>query len=263
MRLYLSKALMFATLCTIPATAYSATYRMCSPQIAPWTYVETKEDGSRTLSGPYPELKENLASISGQSIELVILPYARMLQQLKQGSCDFTWTLWSESREEYALRGTTFLLLDFGVMAKPGTPLNSYSDLSGMTVVVPRGVKVSNKFDSDKTITKFEVVDYLQGLKMLQHKRADGIAGTFLTFSFHLNQQRRADVLREKLVLKTLPVTIVYSKLSQHLKTRVVIDNAMAKLVHNGFVKQTINKWFGKDAAHLPQKPLDAIHYNN
>ncbi|MBL4906688.1 MAG: transporter substrate-binding domain-containing protein [Sneathiella sp.] len=260
-RLFFSSVL-FAIAGLATGSALAADFLMCSPQIAPWTYVASSRNDHKIFAGPYPELKEELALRSGYSIELIVMPYARMVEQLKQGTCDFTWTLWSANRASYALRGTTFLMLEFGVMARPGISLKKYSDLEGLKIVVPRGVKVSSEFDKDKAIEKFPVVDYLQGLRMLNHNRAHGIAGTFLTFNYHFKKMGRANILQDRLPLKTLPVSFVYSLKSKKLSDRKLLDITMANMVKAGTVGRIIEKWFGAGSARLPDDPMEGVDWN-
>jgi len=133
----------------------------------------------------------------------------------------------------------------FYIQKKGAVNIRSYDDLSGLTVGTVIGGIYFEPFNSDPSIHKFEVPDWMQLYKMLETGRIDAYLGLEDLNDVYLNSSRfkglfkkadyRAETIRS--------VHIVLPKKSSFTKDRFKIEEVLRQLVESGKVREIYKRY--------------------
>ena len=172
-------------------------------------------------------------------------PYARVWQELDQGSADISFLIRSADREgQYLHAGHLF---DFGavVVADKQHPIPSYEALSALRIGVMRGIRLSPRFDADTGLKKVEVRDYETMVQMLHEGRLDAIAGNSVSLHYLIKRMGVQAQVGKQLVLQLTPVTVHVSKLYSDTDALRRIEAAVRRLQRQGAFEAIIDRWVG------------------
>ena len=177
-------------------------------------------------------------------VEIRSLPMNRGLQQIRDGSADFMFTLfYTEERARYMHYARQPLSYEDIILAvpkgkKPGFD-GALESLSGLEVGTPMGYSLGGNIDQafkDGLLIKTEVPDSLAGVKMLANKRLQSMASDRLTFLFMLQASNYQDDVEIVLPpLNRTPAFIGYSqKAPDSLILRDRIDEQLKMMWEEG-----------------------------
>ncbi len=137
--------------------------------------------------------------------------------------------------------------LQAGILPKQDVELSDYSSLKGLTIAIPAGINVDDRFHNDKELTKVFPSQYLNAIKMLKINRVDAVAGAISTLQFIAKL--------EGIKAKELGSPLIFSQYSVNLfcsnnilkKTRNKLKAAVITLKKNGRITEIINNYFNND----------------
>ncbi len=169
------------------------------------------------------------------TLEFQILPYARLLKSVKEGTIDMGLPLIkSNARDEIALFTLPVVYVPFELYSQK--PINDKAKLHQLRVVFARSsavVNIAKKYN----MQPYEVNDWQQAVKMVQYGRQDAvlipaaIASSFDSkFFAGLNSQ----------VIDTFPAAIYVSKQSQNKDELVKEINLATKSCLASIISQTL-----------------------
>jgi polar amino acid transport system substrate-binding protein len=134
--------------------------------------------------------------------------------------------------------------LQAGILPKKGVVLSDYSNLKGLTIAVPLGINVDDKFHNDKELTKVFPSQYLNAIKMLKINRVDAVAGAISTLKFIA----KLEGMKEK----ELGSPLIFAQYNINLfcsnnilkKTRSKLKQAVITLRNKGRITEIFNNYF-------------------
>lgn len=129
------------------------------------------------LSGIYFDLTEHVKNKMGWQSSHSILPYARIMHEIKAGKPIITIMYKYEQLIPYVDYIYALPTLKNVVIGKKSQNFENIVELNGKSLAYLRGAKFSEEIDSNNKIKKQVVTDFMQGLKMLEKGRVDGIIG--------------------------------------------------------------------------------------
>ncbi|MCV2367897.1 transporter substrate-binding domain-containing protein [Paucibacter oligotrophus] len=181
---------------------------------------------------------------SGHSTVRTLTPYARVERNLQLGEVDFSLMAWGEARASYANRGTAFVPLEFGVMARKGVSLKSYADLLKVVVAAPRGLKVDPRFDVDPDVRKELLLDYTQAIRMtIAERDAKAVAGSLSSLNHIIHKLGLEAEFGDVLVLNTTYLTVAFSKKSPLSSAEAQVNAVFKAIVDDGTAKKIYERW--------------------
>jgi len=138
--------------------------------------------------------------------------------------------------------------LQAGVLPKAGIVLSDYSSLKDITIAVPRGINVDDKFHDDKDLIKVFPSQYLNAIKMLKINRVDAVVGAISTLKFIAKL--------EGMKGKELGEPLIFSQYNVHLfcsnniskKMRNKLKQAVITLKGKGKITEILNNYFNIDS---------------
>lgn len=136
--------------------------------------------------------------------------------------------------------------LDVGVIARKEFKLDSYQDLYGVSIAVPRGVSFDEKFGKDEELQKITSKDYKQSVLILARGRVDAIAGGIDSILYNaVKSGFNIDQLFGKpLVFRSLEMALVCRKEIAESKMVMRLKAATKLLRERGAFKPVIKKYF-------------------
>ncbi|WP_022939890.1 substrate-binding periplasmic protein [Psychromonas hadalis] len=129
------------------------------------------------LTGIYYDVANILVSKAGYSSHNKVAPYARIIREIKYGDIDMTIMFRYPELEDYVYYVAPLSSLKTVVIGIQGNDFEDINDLNNKKIVYLRGAKFSDAIDNNATIVKYQIKDFLQGIKMLMAGRADAIIG--------------------------------------------------------------------------------------
>jgi len=127
-------------------------------------------------SGIYYDLAERLISQVGIKTEHLIVPYARIVQEMKSGQPIVTIMYKYEQLGPYVDYIYPLPTLKNVVIGVQGKSFNKAS-LTGKSIAYLRGAKFSAEIDNNQAIKKHIVTDFEQGIALLAANRVDAVIG--------------------------------------------------------------------------------------
>ena len=133
------------------------------------------------LSGIFYDLANLVIENAGYTANNQISPYARIIKEIKVGKIDLTIMFRHGELDPYVQYIAPLPAHKTVIIGLQDSSFKSMADLSGKKVTYLRGSKFSYKIANDKTIIKYPVKNFIQGIKMLNAGRVDAIIGPLLT----------------------------------------------------------------------------------
>lgn len=215
--------------------------------IAPWGYLD--KDGK--IGGIQFELIRAIAKEMGEDIDIQLVPYKRMIENLETGAADFAIFYRSRKSEKSCEPLANWGKLDIIVIGRAGTNLRSYQDLKPLEIAVRLGGFFEPHFDTDSTLNKLTVDNYSHGIKLLMAKRADAVIGTRATLYYEFQKQGVAlDELGEPFVINSKEDWLHFSRKSVHQEKKENLTQAVNKLVKSGTFDQIFSKYLPEQWQH-------------
>lgn len=133
------------------------------------------------LSGIFYDLANLVIENAGYTANNQLSPYARIIKEIKVGKIDLTIMFRYRELDAYVQYIAPLPAHKTVIVGLQGNSFKSMADLSGKKVTYLRGSKFSHKIINDKTIIKYPVNSFIQGIKMLNAGRVDAIVGPLFT----------------------------------------------------------------------------------
>ncbi|MDZ7869541.1 MAG: transporter substrate-binding domain-containing protein [Rheinheimera sp.] len=233
-----------------PANA-AATFKTDMIQFDPWTRLVAGGNGSAT-EGIIVDLLNEFERRSGYKTERTMVPYARVEQNLQQGSTDFALMAWGEARARYAERGSCLVPLSFGVRARKNFQIPDYDSLYKIRIGTPRGLKIDPRYDADTVMNKQLVLDYTTGVMMAGLGRdVDAVAGSLSTINYLIEQNQMQDKFDQTLVLNTTHLAVAFSRKSPLFAKRHLVNAVFDAMTQDGTARAIYDKWLGLQSHQL------------
>lgn len=205
------------------------------------------EDGE--VIGVHADMINEIAKYSGLCINTILMPYPRIWQGIELGKHDGGIVFRSESRAYMVEYVAKIRAVTVAVVSRKPVVLNTYDDLTGISITVRRGVHLSERFDNDLELAIMEVNQYEQVINMLMHDRVDAMAGSALVLHYILKTANGLDKVdfSKKLNLGVKEQWLQMSKKSKHKDKIPLLNNAIQKMLDDGVLDQIAEKYYGSD----------------
>lgn len=173
--------LLLATMLLLVAKTALTQERMitiATPEIKPYAYL----DNNRQNQGLFVDYFEKVSEHEALKFNIIIMPWARAIEEVKQGRIDALLpTLYNKEREHFLIYpNQPFALLSQDVLIKrkddPFTLDNTPNDTSQRILAKVRSMAVNKSFAklaARPNIATFETKDISSALKMLKQRRID------------------------------------------------------------------------------------------
>lgn len=134
-------------------------------------------DNQGELSGIYFDAANILVTDAGYTSNNKVSPYARLIKEIKYGKIDMTIMFRYPELEDYVDYVMPLPSLKTVVIGLQGSTFKDVESLTNKKIAYLRGAKFSDDIDNNSAITKLQVNDFLQGIKMIIAGRVDAIIG--------------------------------------------------------------------------------------
>ena len=206
------------------------------PQLSPWSYLE-----SRQPTGIVPEILEELAREMGRSIDITIVPYARMVQMQALGETDLSVSFQPVAESESGDFVADIYPLQSVVFVKSGAA--QQDPVHPIAVASIRGALYNEDMTRSKRYQLILTNDHEHSIRLVLAGRADGLAGPKDQLEFLLDQrldktqkfEQIDQIGADKVWLQISKKGAGYSELAR-------IKAAMAKLHSEGTVTYIVEK---------------------
>jgi ABC-type amino acid transport substrate-binding protein len=156
--------------------------------ISPWTYPDPRSD----FNGIETEIIKELSRLSGVSIDIKKVPYARELMMLEKGSAVLTVGVRSERIDQLTFPLAKLGIEDVIIISLAGSNIHSAEDLPGKLVAQVRDAEYLAASISDPKIRKYDTNGYDQSVNMLLEKRVDAVIGLRTSLLYAVRQNSKA-----------------------------------------------------------------------
>lgn len=210
-------------------------------------------DGKEIFSGVDVDIVREIAQRMKLDVRFVSCPWARCLSMLKDGQADLLSSAYRKPDRELFLNYFSkpylaSLPIAFYFKKNKNFTIEKYEDLYNYSIGVLGDASYFERFDKDKTLSKFEVATQDQLFPMLMYERFDLIAGYVPTENYRLI----AEGYKGKVQRSTYEfsgqdaVYMAISKRSPLINRRDELDRINSDLLKEGFIKKTIDSYLNK-----------------
>lgn len=231
------QVLTFLLLTTIAncAKADDTTLKTALFDLAPWT----KIDGQPS-QGIIPLLNAELVKELEEPVEIVTVPYARMVHLLESGDIDFAIFFQSAASNQIADPLTVFYTMRTSIV---GLDVAREPAPAKLRVAHPRGVVFGSNFETDDRYEKLATNSHEHSVSLLLSGRVDGVAGPENLIRQMIDAaapQQPHEVLS---VINVNEVTLQFSKRSAKRESMQRLQEAAERLLKNGKVKELLSQF--------------------
>jgi polar amino acid transport system substrate-binding protein len=224
-----------------PSATFAAEVKADIFLLAPWNMKEGDK-----MVGVLPDLMAELEKRGGLTVQIQSTPYARVVQDIQTGSCDFSILIWNDERAGFATKGVDVVPVHNGVRAVKGASLKSYDDLKNLRISITNGLKIDPKFDADTSLKKDFDQDYTTGVKKVGAAHAEAVAGALEPIEYVIRKEGLADKFGDTLVLRNSFITVHYSKKAPHPELEAKVNEVLGAMVKDGTVKRIADRWLNR-----------------
>ena len=149
--------------------------RIAVPAFAPFAW----QDDSGRLHGALVRVVRQIQAHYSERMDVVLMPYARFLEQLRKGQLDAALIFDNPALENHVIRlgpVSRSRVLLFCSSVTPGVTPKNLDHLGPLAVI--QGASFGPAVDDNPGIRRVEVATYRQGWRMLQLGRVNGIVGS-------------------------------------------------------------------------------------
>jgi len=214
---------------TSSLTCYSTVY-------APYTFIKENK-----VVGIDIDLINSISKKIGISVSFEIIPWSRLLQNVRKGNidCAMAFLLDSEYTKNMVYMKQPITIGEYSVFIKKENKsyFKELKDFEGKSIAVNRGFKTPEVFQqavNDNKITQYDVGNEEQSLQMLMSSRVNGVLTDKNVGLFNLQQMKIDSVIPLDASLATTPVFLVFSKKWQTNGIVNKFDEALAEMKQDG-----------------------------
>ena len=227
------------------------TIRLVTLEYPPYEYTQ---DGQ--LKGLAVDVIRRTFKEMNQPITIEVLPWARAMRYIKEGSRDAVFTAFKTPERERFADFSNQVLMQQAVslfvrrdskIAFDGDlrDLNTYS--LGVVRKISYGLKLDNAIKNDTFKRVEEANEGTQNFGLLLKKRVDMVASTKYG-GYHILKKldRESDVKELPISVQNLPSYIAFSKERKLIQLRDEFDKTLARLKQSGEYQKIIDDYFAK-----------------
>jgi len=226
---------LFLLLTSTPAISLELNF--ITLEVAPWAY---HDKVSNKLKGIFPDLVREIDDRTLHTINMTLTPYARIDRELESGRQDCTMLIRGKERDRFVVLGELIFDHPMGVIPREDISLAKYEDLNQVSISVLRDLNITEKFDLDENMKKQYDTDYEMGLRKMNHKRLDAIAGAIPTIQYLAKVNSMEDMLGKPLVLSSEPVFFQCSKNSKKVSVVTELNLIIKNIKYDGVFEEIL-----------------------
>jgi polar amino acid transport system substrate-binding protein len=174
-----------------------------------------------------------------------VVPFARMLEELKRGRVDIGWLYRSPISEQFAIPVSPIKWnLRNIILPRKGIDLASMHDLENLNIAWPRGAKFGAEFDQNETFNRLEVKDYETAMRLLRGGRTDAVVGSepALMFIAQKLEMEKGKHLGEPFVINSKQAWIHMSKQTAAKENLEKWKSAVKRIHTSGALTDILNR---------------------
>lgn len=153
----------------------------------PWGFL----DGAQ-VAGIIPDMAQSISEESNISITMNLVPYPRMVDDLKKGYIDFSIFSRHPKHSAHVNYVSQIFSLNVVLLTRSGTVIDNLDELYSLhsikSVGVLDGLSLVSKYIEDARINVVGINGYSKGLKMLEAKRIDAFITIDNTIPFAIKK---------------------------------------------------------------------------
>ena len=222
------------------SSASSEPLRIDTIRVAPFGFVT--DDGTST--GFLYELSNRLAEEAGLSSTNQIVPFATMLNRLKEGNSDVSLFFRSATNDPLVVPVSSLLSLTNVIRGRKGSTFDSLDSLHGKTVARVRGARYDEAFNQDAAISKRDSQNYQESIQLLREHRVDAVILPDIGFLYTIKRLGYPlEEFGEPFILNSDELWIQYSKVSADADRIAALKAAAEGLLQDGSVQMLLKKY--------------------
>jgi polar amino acid transport system substrate-binding protein len=155
--------------------AAKITLKVGLPAFPPFAF----DNSDETHVGSVVRYYQLLGDKAGLDIQVVRMPYVRMIKSLEDGRLDIAVIFRNADLIDFVNYTGRVSYAKVAIVPQKNRLIKEYQQLlqlSGIAVI--RGASFGPKFDTDQNLKKYFVNDYIQGLSMLKLGRVNAVVGS-------------------------------------------------------------------------------------
>jgi polar amino acid transport system substrate-binding protein len=206
---------------------YSKSLKIETLDVFPFGY--TNSEGRST--GLIFDISNKIAETAGYQFTNVLIPYPRLIIDLKYGLADFTIRYSSDELNVVSIPHDKIISFQTIIIGQVNSKYTKLENLHGKIVGTIRSAHFDDDFDNDKKIIKQDFITYEQSLKMLTLKRIDAVIGSDIGLYETIKKLNLAPKkFGSPLKLQRKYFILHFSKKTYNEKVAKDIKNAVKKL---------------------------------
>ena len=239
------------TCLALPCYANNNVLRIETIHGPPWGFI----GGDGRPTGMMYEIGNRIAEVAGLNYTNSLVPYPRTAADMENGSADVTIRFGNDQMTRAALPVGIVVSMPIILVGPSGKNYGKLSELHGKTVGVVRTSNYVEQFDTDNSIRKYAVNDYVTMAKMLAMRRLDAGIGSSLGLYYgaYMAGLKPADI-GVPLVLGSNDFILFLSKKNTRPETMQALKEAIRKLSASGEIHQIMSKYSKSFSINLPEK---------
>lgn len=194
-------------------------------------------DRQGNITGIIPEIIDEIQKETGLTIDVKVVPYKRMFQELRTGKTDFAIFFRTSESEKIAIPKVRVYTLKNIVVGKIPLNLHRYEDIIGPIISLPNGTFYQKKFDTDPALIKNLVPGFSNAVDLLLNGRTSLIAGPELSIAYLLKQKG----FSTKILGKPYALSLNSAWLQVSAKSKELTPNTIAIIVKAVFTLRRNN----------------------
>ena len=232
--------LVFANNCSATnLAAKTNTALFSTSNIKPWGFINNKNQEEGLLI----DFNKALAHESGIKITNHVIPYPRVIREIKNGDVDFAIMFKNPQAESIGISlGQVAITKIVLVALTNNDSIKSLAQLAKQPVGYLRGSKFGQGFDNNTDIKKVPLGSIEQGINLLVKNRIKAIVCTERTFYGAAKLLNiKTNQIKPVLTIKTVAGDLYFSKNSPNTHLIEPIKNALTFLNQTGRLAQIFN----------------------
>ena len=208
-------------------------------------------DDARGKGGMMYEIGNLIAETAGLPYENRIVPYARTVLSLKDGSADMVLRFNNEELSSVAIQVIPVVGMQTVVLSRATRPVNSLAELNGKLLAVVRSFPLDPRIEDNSSIRIYTTDSNEHSMRMLLAGRVDAVLGS------DVGMYGAASTLGHQINEFAAPIKLESRDFWLHLSRKTAdeatikaLKNAVEKLQRQGAINRIRQRY-------LPQSPVN------
>ncbi len=204
-------------------------------------------DAAGAPAGIHYELASAVFKKAGVEAEITILPKARLLEGIKNGSIDAGVFFSSPDVADKVVSAGVIDKVPFVAISKKGLVVAKYEDLyASASLSMLASTSVTPRFDADSKIKKVVVSDYETLGRLFVNNRSDTIIGNAWVLAYQLKKDGYTSIAAEQVFkFKDIPNELFLRRGSAAADRLAAISEALKALDKDGTLRSVVLKYAG------------------